>query len=115
VVRENGHFILGDVGVANKVAPNGQLKSVPDITDDIVRTWLPISNRHLIIGVKDSAAINQELEDINLETSALSSDFFISKINTDRERTYACLLGTQSRLFSDDELQKMVSEVLGNP
>jgi hypothetical protein len=85
---------------------------LPDITDDIVRTWLPISDTHLIIGVKGSAVVSEELENINLETAALSSDFFVSRTNTDREKTYASVLGTQSRLFSDEQLQGTVSEVL---
>jgi hypothetical protein len=112
LVRQNGHFILGDVGVANKVGPNGELKSLPDITDDIVRTWLPISDTHLIVGVKGSAVIGEEVENINLETAALSSDFFVSRTTTDREKSYAVVLGTQSRLFSDEQLQETVSEVL---
>jgi hypothetical protein len=112
LVRENAHFILGDVGVVTKVGPNGKLKSLPDVDDDIIRVLLPISDRHLIVGVKDSAVLNQSLDAINLETTALSRDFFVSRTNTDRERNYALTLGSQSRLFTDDELARIVSDVL---
>ena len=42
------------------------------VDDDIIRVWLPISDRHLIVGVKDSALVNENLDAINLETAALS-------------------------------------------
>jgi hypothetical protein len=67
LVRENGRFVLGDVGVATKVGPIGKLKSLPDVDDDIIRVWLPISDKHLIVGMKKPALINDNLDGINLE------------------------------------------------
>jgi hypothetical protein len=112
LVREYGHFVLGDVGVVSKVGPDGKLKSLPDIDDEIIRVWLPISDRHLIIGVKDPSVVNEHLDEINSETAALSRDFFVSKTNTDRDKNYALTLGSKSRLFTDAELAGLVSEVL---
>jgi hypothetical protein len=74
--------------------------------------WLPISDTHLLTGVKDTRLIDREVERINMGTASLSHDFFVSSRNSEREKAYASALGTNSGLLTDEELQKSVADAL---
>jgi hypothetical protein len=110
VVRENAHMILGDVGVVMKTGTgsDAKLQSLP--VENVDQLWLPISDTHVIMGVKDRALISYDFDLLNSETAAISSDFFVSKTNTEREARYASLQATRSTPFTDDLLQEIVSE-----
>jgi Protein of unknown function (DUF4238) len=113
VIRGKGALILGDVGVVSKIEPKGRLKPLPDVSDEVRQIWLPISDTHLVTGLKTKSEMGElNIEVINRGTSSLSHDFFISSKNSQYESRFAECLGTESGIISDEELEKIVQEVL---
>jgi len=113
IIREKGTFILGDVGVVSKIERKGRLKPLPDVSDQVEQIWLPISDTHLVTGLKtNQEMVELDIEVINQGTSSLSHDFFISSKISEYEDRFAEVLGTNSGIFSDEELEKIVQEVL---
>ena len=113
IIRKKGTFILGDVGVVSQIEPEGRLKPLPNVSDDVKQIWLPISDTHLVTGLKTKQEmVELDIEVINRGTSSLSHDFFISSKNSECENRLAEVLGTNSGIISDEELEKIVQEVL---
>jgi hypothetical protein len=111
VIRDPWSFILGDVAVVSKIGSSGSLKSLPDVSDQVIYIALPLSDTHLIVGVKGNGLPNHELEHINTDIASLSHEFFVSKTNTEREKAYFTVLGTYSDLIAEAALQEIVDEV----
>ena len=111
VIKETGSFILGDVAVVFKTQ-RGTLKPLPDLSDTVLQTWLPISATHLVIGTADTRAIDRDVERLNTGTALLSHEFFISSRNSGREAKLARLLGAKAGLIPEDEMEKIILELM---
>ncbi len=103
---------MGDVGVVWKVGPDGRLKPMPDVDDDVRLVWLPISESHLLLGTKTNEMPHLEIDAINNGTACLSHEFFISSRNSDREKSLAMVLGTQAGLLSENELKEISGKLI---
>lgn len=111
VINETGSFILGDVAVVFKTQ-QGALKPLPDLSDTVLETWLPISTTHLLIGTADTREIDRDVERLNTGTALLSHEFFISSRNSGREAKLAGLLGAKAGLLPEDEMEKIILDLM---
>jgi len=66
----------------------------------------------LIIGLKNTDISELDIEGINLGTACVSHEFFISRRNSEQENRLAKVLGTKSGMLSDEELKKIVGELI---
>lgn len=101
-----GSFILGDT-ISLCQALDGRYKSYLSESKECERILLPISSQHMLVGSIEPRMQKLDVEAINQASAAISQDFFIASQNTDRERSYAQLLNTESSVIEAHELEKV--------
>ena len=111
-IRDEGTFILGDVGPISGALSSGTFKAIPQMEDKVEEILLPISASHLVIGTVESNPPRMDVENVNYGSSRCSNEFFVSSRNSDRERRYAADLAKNSNLISEKQLENMVNELL---
>lgn len=102
-------FILGDLGPIAKDASE-ELWKQPVATENLTVICLPISDRHLLIGIRGTKLPSVDVEDINRASVELSTDFFISTQNTHREQNYLSDLASRANWGKEKELKQMAKE-----
>lgn len=89
----SGALILGDVAVLQFQQQSGKFSAAYDgIKGDGI--FLPLSHNLLVIGTSENAGLLPSLDQINRASARLSSQFFVSFQNSERERNYHHLLGS---------------------
>jgi Protein of unknown function (DUF4238) len=113
-VKPQGSFILGDIGPLVAKSKSGDFKALFLLEDDKVNhIYLPISDRHVIIGGKDVVADPCNVAMINIASASCSREFFIGREVTSTFLGYKEHIGTQSALFTAAELREMEADLLG--
>lgn len=77
--------------------------------DEVIRfAYLPISSTKLVIGSLDTCPDDIDFEHINSQMVTRSRDFFVSGVRNDAAETLYGLLGSDCKLLTDEEVQKIV-------
>jgi len=102
-------YILGDIVVIG-LRPGGRVLENP-----LVFSWpldalcLPISSHCLLVGTRVGYDFSFDTETINIASSELSREFFVSSTSTDREAVYAQRLGMRAELMTDADMKDIFS------
>jgi len=95
---ESGSLILGDVPVLQLERRTKQFSAATDgIKGDMV--FLPLSHNLLVIGSCESVETLPSAHEVNYHSAALSIEYFVSSRNTEQEKTYHEILGSQALKF----------------
>jgi Protein of unknown function (DUF4238) len=105
-VKKPGSYILGDALVLCQ-KPNGDYSAILSADEDFQSVFLPISSQHLLVGTKEVANLDVDVECINYASACMSSDFFIASQNTKRESVYQKDLGKGHSAFLDEKNVEM--------
>ena len=105
--RSSETLILGDVGVLFREIETGEFKHPILAPQRPVQVFLPVSHEFVLVGEE---AENSEIdtEQLNRAQAALSREFFVSSIRTEKELTYERLLGSRADLVSKDEISELL-------
>jgi hypothetical protein len=103
-------LILGDVGVLFQDSQDQRLKH-PIISGPPQHIFLPISHELMLFGTRDNS-FEFDVNNINEAQAALSHEFFVSSICTERELTWQLLIGSNSDLISAEEVSELVRSEL---
>jgi len=112
LVREQGSFILGDVGPIARISKSNSYCSLLIGAQEFDLVLLPISNSHLIVGSEHNYNEEINIDFVNNSTSLCSIEYFVSSLNTDREKKYLRHLGRRSMILQESVLRKMTREFL---
>ena len=114
VKRYNSNdFILGDIGIiemevnSRKFCPPFYKKKV----DYVV--LFPISHDTLLFGSSTKQLSLPKPDVLNSASVEMSTDFFVSSVNKDRERLYSKKIGSRSTWW-DDEINEIERNTFGN-
>lgn len=111
-LRPDATWVLGDVGCVAKYFNNDALGNALGGSDvEVEAICLPVSDRALLVGVSRGSEYQFAPEHVNRASAELSRDFFVSSVDTERERELHARLGLRCQLISEDEIQRVV---LGN-
>jgi hypothetical protein len=105
-----GSLILGDLGPVGK-SNSGQEFKNPMLIENPSLILLPISNRCLLVGTKESMeqAVT-DLDELNIASTELSAEFFIASQDSQKERDYHVRLGSRSQWGEKNEMRSIVQD-----
>lgn len=109
-----GELILGDAG---PVAKDGHedWKQAWYLGPTAVTVALPIAHDCLLMGSRDRDAMAPEADNLNRAAARTSSEFFIARQDTDREREYQTLIARDAAFFSPEETAALLTGLVDSP
>jgi hypothetical protein len=108
-LQECSDAILGDVGPVCLFLGSKEIKSLASIEGEILYVFLPITTELMLVGGVPRKEVDSN---VNEAIAALSREFFISAMGTEREYRYLTMLGTRADLVDNSELTDIVMEAL---
>lgn len=104
--ENEANLILGDEILFCQTT-DGLYRSYMNASNEIDYVFIPISSKHLLIGSRVDMSPTVDIDILNKQNAAISREFFIAKKNTQKEKAYASLIGTNSSITSDGELSEI--------
>lgn len=111
-VQPPGTYVLGDIAVMAQHQQDDLLQSPLKEKDTPYAIFLPLSDKHLLVGSIDEASRSINPESVNESSAELSIDFFIASRNGGREQSYATRLGNRDGLLTNDEFDKVLQSIV---
>jgi hypothetical protein len=112
------NFIFGDIGVIGKSSPDNEYKSLMFTNINLAKVYMPISDKHMIVGQKGNFDLqNEPINDLNKAIARLSREFFISSKNNNETTELSKYIGLSSKVIGDKEklvLEEKLKEVTPN-
>ncbi|WP_017314601.1 DUF4238 domain-containing protein [Mastigocladopsis repens] len=113
VYKSNIPLILGDTGCLFEISGSRRFKSFHDKEDKIKNVFLPIASNLLLIGT------NSEISQINLKAineaiAKCSREFFVCSEYSVDINNLLPLIGKESELMKQSELEQIISKYLNN-
>jgi hypothetical protein len=113
--KSNKPLILGDVGCLFELEGYSTLKSLGGTEDEIKNVYLPIASDCMIVGTTNSEVPQIDFTAINEAIAKCSRDYFVSSMSSPDMAHLASLLGEESQMFNQEELEKVVTDVIEEP
>ncbi len=110
VVSNNGGFILGDFGPLYEIEGKRRFMALPDKDDKVRAVYLPLSNKHLVVGSEDDVIPHIDFEQINCHVSECSYECFISSSRSSQK--YSVFLGKNAYVLPDSAAHEIIHELL---
>lgn len=110
VVSNDVPLILGDFGPLYEIEGKRRFMALPDKDDKIKAVYLPLSNKHLIVGSEDDVLTYIDFEQVNFRVSECSYECFVSSSKSSRK--YSVLLGQNAYILPDSTACEIVFELL---
>lgn len=108
---ESDNLILGDSMVFYKIESGNPYKILPDKKDNIEQVYLPLASNSVLVGTKEGVKV-QPPTDLKKIIAQCSFEFFISNHKSEQNSLIANSIGEFSSVISNNEIDKIVSEVL---
>lgn len=108
-------LILGDVGCLFELEGYSALKSLGGTEDKIKKVYLPISSDRMVVGTTKSELPQIDFTAINEAIAKCSRDYFVCSMSSPDMAHLASLLGEESQMFSQEEMEKVVTDVIEEP
>ena len=112
VCKSRTPLILGDVGCLFEIVGEQRLRSLGGTNEDIRTAYVPIASDCLLLGTAADGIPDLNFSTINQYFALYSRDFFVSCESTEKTDALLKILGTESQIFSDSELELMIREVI---
>ncbi len=108
--------ILGDSACVFEIAQGSErrFKFIDDIDDDIYRLYLPISSSSVILGTRKGRRVKPDMRSANRASAELSREFIVTSHESKKAEQLCDVIGTKSNIFTQDELEDLVSKALQN-
>lgn len=106
-------FIFGDIGPVAMYEPSLEFKPFLFAKGELIQVFLPISDKHMIVGKANTNLPNPEFDEINEASASLSQYYFISSKNGQGEKKLSNIIASKSSNISVDEIsdvEKMISK-----
>jgi len=113
VRRSSEPLVLGDVCCLFKI--ESKYKSLGGTEDAIERIYLPIASDCVVVGNLRDEVPDISVTELNGASVRVSRDYFISSVHSADMNRLSDLLGTESQMATEDELEQIVSEVIYEP
>jgi hypothetical protein len=105
--QPNGTLILGDVGVVFLEAGTGDFKHPILLTEAPGHVFLPISSEFMLVGTRNEG-LEFDSKALNKAQAALSRDFFVSAVHTEKELEYQGSIGSKADLIYPEEISELL-------
>jgi hypothetical protein len=112
VCKSDEPLILGDVGCLFEVAGKKKFISLSGKEDDLKNIYLPISSDTLVVGAASIAMPQVDFKSINENSAKISREFFVCRKSFPDMQQLLTILGTEAEIFSNDEIEQLVREVI---
>lgn len=110
-IRAEVTWVLGDVGCVAKHFNDDVLNNALNGSNlELEAICLPVSDRALLVGRSCESEFQFVPEHVNRASTELSQDFFVSSVDTERERGLRSYLGRRSQLISREEIMRIVAD-----
>ena len=96
-------FILGDIGPIARYEPEFHFKPFFFAKGELSQIFLPISDKHMIVGKSSKDSQIPELYELNNASASLSQYYFISSSNSENEKILSNMIASRSSNISVDE------------
>ncbi len=96
-------FILGDIGPIARYEPGLHFKPFFFAKGELSQIFLPISDKHIIVGKSSKDSQIPALNEINEVSASLSQYYFISSSNRENEKKLSNMISSKSSIISVDE------------
>lgn len=113
IFSSNNPFILGDTGCLFEINGSRKFKAFHDGTDKIQRVFLPIASHQILIGY-DSKISKINTNAINEAIAKSSREFFICSEYSESYKNLLPLIGKESELIKQAEIQQIVTKNFNN-
>ena len=112
VCESESPLILGDIGCLFETAGTRRFKPLNEKSDEIRNIYLPIMSNRMLVGTALPSAPTVDFRLIEEATVKCSKEFFVcSEASQDRTRLLR-LIGTESEIVTEDDLDKIMSELV---
>jgi len=106
------NLVLGDNGVLFEVDAPKRFKTFLEKKDSLRSVYLPISRDRVLIGRSTSISEVLPTKLLNEALAACSSEFFIAAQNRPHIAELSRLIGTKSKILTDEEIRHIVAEFI---
>jgi len=110
LVSNEVSVILGDFGPLYEIEGERRFTALPDKDDKIKAVYLPLSDKHLIIGSADDVLPHIDFEQVNCRVSECSNECFISSSKSSQK--YSVFLGQNAYILPKSIVHEIVLELL---
>ncbi len=107
IVTKKRTFILGDIGPVIRFEPDLHFQPFLFAKGELGQVFLPISDRHIIIGKSKNDIPIPDFDQINEASAALSQYYFISSENKENEHILSKKIASKSSNISNNEISYM--------
>jgi uncharacterized protein DUF4238 len=112
VYKSSEPLILGDVGCLFEVAGKKNFISLSSKEDDLKNIFLPISADTLVVGTVSATIPQIDFKAINENFAKSSREFFVYREPSPETQRLFTILSTEAEIFSKDEIEQLVKEVI---
>jgi len=107
-------LIFGDVGCLFRVSGQERYRSFTFKDDRIEAASLPVSSERMLVGTRAGSVPEVDLDALTQAHAAYSRDFLVCSERCERMDSLALNLGSEPGLLSDEEMRRMLKELLSN-
>ncbi len=112
LVISTDDVILGDNGVLFEVEGKGKFKTFLVGEDSVSTVYLPISRDRFVVGINTWESEVLPAEALNRAIAEHSREFFVSSQNRPDLGALKHLIGTRSRILSDQEIEQITAQLV---
>lgn len=110
-VAHRNSFVLGDIGPLARFEPDLDFKSFLFANDEINQVFLPISDRHVIVGKSDADSHIPSVHELNKASAFLSQYYFISSSCGKGEEGLSEIISSNSSNITDKDISDTQAKI----